>query len=827
MPDNNKDLLPHLFVEGGITTQEYTSPRSGRNKPVNTPERDRFPHAAKLTGQLNALTEIQQQRIIEQKARGIDAFNGIYLRFESTPDFDLKFASLDVRPSGIELCSVKKSGNTHIATVFVPEGKLPIFLRKIQAYANPEKNTPKGHPANREFVESIEAISEAALQALWTDDEALYPIADTEAWWEIWLRRSEEIDYEGVFKEHAPELGIQVSEETIHFLDRTVMLAKATREQLSQSIRLIGAIAEVRSTKDTSAFFVDLGALDQMQWIEDALVRMAHPPDDSPAVCVLDTGLNNAHPLLAPLAADEDIHTYNPVWGTHDANGHGTNMAGTAAFGDLTALLAGDDPIECSHRIESVKIMAAPGSNPDKHLYGAITRDGIAQPEIDQPDRYRVFCMAVTSLDDRDRGRPSSWSAAIDRITSGAEDGKKRLIVLAAGNTDREQRHEYPHSNLTDAIHDPGQSWNALTVGAFTEKNFIDPGVYPGWESIAPIGDLSPSSCTSLDWGNQAWPIKPDIVLEGGNMAINPDNGQADYVDSLDVLSTGHNFQLGGKLLVSFGDTSAATGIASCMAGKLLSEYPDLWPETIRALLVHSAEWTESMKQRFLPLNSKHLKRNLIRYCGYGVPNEQLLYWSTSNSLTLIAQETMQPFDKTPKGVKNRDINIHQLPWPREALEDLGDIEVEMRVTLSYFIEPSPGERGWAKKFKYQSHGLRFDVKRSLETDEEFNQRINKQARDEEDDFEGVPESGEWFLGDQLRRLGNLHSDIWTGSATELANRGYIGVYPVLGWWRERAALERWGNQARYALVVSIRAPESEIDLYTTIQNEITAVVDV
>ena len=131
------------------------------------------------------------------------------------------------------------------------------------------------------------------------------------------------------------------------------------------------------------------------------------------------------------------------------------------------------------------------------------------------------------------------------------------------------------------------------------------------------------------------------------------------------------------------------------------------------------------------------------------------------------------------------------------------------------------------KKFKYQSHGLRFDVKRSLETDEAFNQRINKQMRDEEDGFEAVEETGKWFLGDQLRRLGSLHSDTWTGSASELANRGYIGVYPVLGWWRERAALERWGNQARYTLVVSIRAPETEVDLYTPILNAISTTVEI
>jgi hypothetical protein len=40
-------------------------------------------------------------------------------------------------------------------------------------------------------------------------------------------------------------------------------------------------------------------------------------------------------------------------------------------------------------------------------------------------------------------------------------------------------------------------------------------------------------------------------------------------------------------------------------------------------------------------------------------------------------------------------MHLHQLPWPTEVLEDLGPTQVSMRVTLSYFIEPSPNNIGW------------------------------------------------------------------------------------------------------------------------------------
>ena len=46
-------------------------------------------------------------RTEEQKAFGIYDGLGIYLAFESEPNFPLKFESLDLTASGIELCTVK------------------------------------------------------------------------------------------------------------------------------------------------------------------------------------------------------------------------------------------------------------------------------------------------------------------------------------------------------------------------------------------------------------------------------------------------------------------------------------------------------------------------------------------------------------------------------------------------------------------------------------------------------------------------------------------------------------------------------------------------
>jgi hypothetical protein len=72
-------------------------------------------------------------------------------------------------------------------------------------------------------------------------------------------------------------------------------------------------------------------------------------------------------------------------------------------------------------------------------------------------------------------------------------------------------------------------------------------------------------------------------------------------------------------------------------------------------------------------------------------------------------------------------------------------------------------------------------------------------------------------LGSRARSTGSIHSDIWKGTAVELARRGAIGVFPVGGWWREAKSLNRFNNEARYSLVATIRVPDREIDIYTPV----------
>lgn len=822
MPDEK--TLPHIVVENSLTTEEYVYPPRDLKAKEKLPKRDRQSHAAQLLTSLDEVRSEAKQRKDELAAVALPGKKGVHVEFESEPGFELELKSLEDRRTKIQLVAVrtslKKKQRGQLATVYVPEGKLGILERKIRKYARDD--TKSGRPWHQKLVEKISEIRLATLRSFWTDRDDLLPAEDEAIWWEVWLRDPDKRTLDD-FRFVLSQLGIKVGERSLVFPSTRVLLARGTLRQFATSIEVVDAIAELRRAREVASFFMGLPRLEQRWWVEELLERVQPPPAGSPRICLLDTGVNAGHPLLSVAVGPNDLHAVDPDWGLADHHpwGHGTGMAGLALYGDLTEALEGDHRIDLAARLESVKILPPPPRSNHPDLYGRITEQATYRAEVGESETNRILGMAVTTTDNRNRGRPSSWSAALDKLAHGEEGEPRRLWVVCAGNSNQEDWKRYPDHLETEEIHDPAQAWNVVTVGASTERWRIEETDRDGWRVIAPPGDLSPSTSTSATW-QPRWPLKPDVVAEGGNAALSPTGDQLDSPDSLQLLTTHH--QPSVRLLTPFGDTSAATALVARLASQLQTRYPSFWPETIRALVIHSASWTQAMEQRYGPLRSKGDYERLIRRCGFGVPSLDRALWSANNRLTLIAQETIQPFIRQRKKGKPtnycslKELQVYELPWPVKALRMLGEVEVELRVTLSYFIEPNPSERGYNYRHRYSSHGLRFDVRAATESLVDFRKRLNKAARDEEERSPGTSDTSGWLVGSKARHRGSIHSDIWRGSAVDLASRQHIAVYPVSGWWKERHHMERWRRKTRYALVVSIHAPEIEVDLYTPVQ---------
>jgi hypothetical protein len=541
---------PRISIDGGTC-----SPQQGGGETRLPPVNPAY-HGDSLKKQLDRARQDLKARDAHHDAVAVEARRGVYLEFASAPGFELALHSLEDKRAGVELAATRTRANVTCATVYVPSGQLGYFEKKVEAYLT--ETTPKGNPKNKPLVESIAEIRLAVLEGFWTDDPALFPPAGKAICWEVWMR-GEGDDLLARFREYAHKLQLDIGDQQLRFPDRLVVLAYGTREQMTGSIELLDVIAELRLAKEVPTSFVRMNAIEQEGWAKDLEGRITAPSPAAPAVCIVDTGVNAGHPLLKPAISKRDLHAYDPAWGVQDNDGHGTGMAGIALHGDLAEALLSSSPVALSHRLESVKIIGQGIANPPK-LYGAITAEGVARAEIAAPQRKRAISMAITTTDFRDRGQPSSWSAEIDKLCAGMDDDNRRLFVISAGNVLEEPGMDYRERNESEGIHDPGQAWNAITVGAYTERTRITEPLFNGWSPIARPGELSPSSTTSCIWQSQ-WPLKPEIVMEGGNMALSPDGKMADFTDSLSLLTTHH--QPFVRLFTVTGDTSAATAGAS------------------------------------------------------------------------------------------------------------------------------------------------------------------------------------------------------------------------------------------------------------------------
>jgi hypothetical protein len=789
-------------------------------------------------------------QFVMDRQRGFDLGDGagIAVRFSSFPDVALALDSFDLKSEGIELLNARLlSDGTTIASVWIPEGRLEFFERRILHYL---ESAADGDVAtkHRAQIDAIRDIRSAILEDAWTD-EAPLPEDGRLSRFEVWLstplnasssrrsrRTSVPSDRVARFRQVAAQEGLIVGLHEIQFAERAVLHVIGTTQQIRNSIHLLGQIAELRLAPETAEFFMRERPHEQREWTQSLLGRTSFSSDlSAPHICILDTGCTAAHPLLAGAIGVRDMHSVNAAWGVADEHGHGTQQAGVAIWGDLAIALDSNAPLQIHHRLESVKLLRDDDSNATEHL-APLTAQAVSLPEIAFPLRSRLFSMAVTCTTTTARGKPSAWSAGIDALTSDwiGNGESPRLFVVSGGNVFHHRPGGYLDLNSTTSIEDPAQAWNALSVGALTYKTQILEDGADAYIPLASMGQLSPFSSTSSTWHADR-PFKPDVVFEGGNMG--DDGTLVSEFDSMRLLTT-HHEPSESHFATTFA-TSAATAQASRFAAQVMSKYPDYWPETVRAIMLHSANWTDGLVRQF-PANDSRELINRLRHCGWGEPDVGTALYSGADSLTLIYQGDLQPFHRAPK-VRNArgqftggyptacEMHMHRLPWPAEALQALMNLPVELRITLSYFVEPNPGERGRGNRFSYASHGLRFAVQNPTESRLAFERRINLLAREHgAEDADRAEERG-WLLGMRKRFRGSIHHDRLSCRAVDMAARSYIAVYPVSGWWKTRDAQGRVDRRARYSLVVSLAAPElnNEVDLYSDLEQSIRALVPI
>lgn len=789
------------------------------------PNRERLMHARQVAQMFLEAKEADHQ---SRDAANIEnPRDGYYLKILNQEGCDLALKNIDSRQIG-HLINVRESGesqNKRIETTLYLKGNKQEWLSsKADEYAHQE--TSKHKPKNQNLIETIEYITNAQLEDLWMGDSNNAIPFEQKVWLEVWFFNENKLHCDNQIVNHQrailERIGIEFKDNVLAFPEQIVMTIRANRDDMFKIMAVSGDVIGFAPCPILAGFIVNENDQQQSEWADMIEQDFSYPNETGSYLCIMDSGVNYEHPLLQRIIRQDDCLAAVDAWDIDDRGNHGTLLAGTTIFGDIADYIAGYNDKGCNYRLCSVKLRS-PNMGEEDIEWAEYAQQAVAKIEIQKYDKRLIYCSAVTANEPSIHGNSTSWSSVMDRMA--AEENGQRLFVISGGNVDNWQDWlNYPDSNLVSSIYSPAQAWNVLTVGAYTKKVECLGDNGQLHEVLANRNDLSPFATTSLLWkGRKGSPLKPDIVMEGGNLYKNTDPDprfQLSPHSDLEIISTNGNYEARG-LFDSYSGTSPATALAARLAAIVAAEHPEYWPETIRGLLVQSAQWTDEMENRFQDVEDR------IRVFGYGVPNLQMMRWSVDQGVTFIAQNHIQPFKEGADGPIFNEMHIYNLPWPRETLLNMGELDVKLSVTLSYFIDPAPGRYDNYSAYNYASAGLRFDLNNIDESEEQLRNRISQQVNEEDKRNVVRNNTQRWGIGIKKRTRGSIHKDYINTTAAELASCNKIVVYPVSGWWKNRKKLKCYENMMRYSLIVTLETAETELSLINEIETAISPLVEI
>jgi hypothetical protein len=555
------------------------------------------------------------------------------------------------------------------------------------------------------------------------------------------------------------------------------------------------------------------------------------PADDAPAVCVIDSGIQEEHILISPAIDAATSHCFllghptNDVGDFVEPNGHGTRVAGAVLYGET---VANDGKPQLPFWIQNARVL-----NEDNRLPYPLFPPELIRAVVEKyhhgPRHTRIFNHSINATSYCRVKHMSAWAAEMDLLCALYD----ILIIQAAGNLRPSrippnigilehliQGRTYP-SYLLEAssrVANPAQSLQALTVGSIAYAHFVS----GDWVTFAiNPGDPSAFSRSGLGIWNV---IKPEVVEFGGDAVrtnnVPPDvqgGGQIELACPELVRST----LLPGPL--SSRDepgTSFAAPKVSRIAARLQELLPDEPALLYRALIVQSARWP-TWAQNLLNqlLQTPRDQRDalypqllmVIRTIGYGLPDEDRATGNTDYRSTFITSGH--------KSIKAGEGHIYQVPIPAELRGPVDEYDIRIDVTLSYAAQPRRTRRNLRR---YMSTWVDWKSSRLWEELDSFRDRALKNQETAADLMEGstLP----WTLQTQAdvglvrgvrRNTGTVQKDWAIVKSSDLPDQFCIAVVGHQGWSRDP------DSTASYSLVVTFEILGQEIQIYEPLRTSV------
>jgi hypothetical protein len=548
---------------------------------------------------------------------------------------------------------------------------------------------------------------------------------------------------------------------------------------------------------------VDADALDDD--VQTALVPPVPPDPNAPRVCIVDSGIQEAHPLIAPAVDSASSYSYvGTATDTADyvpQGGHGTKVAGLVLY-----------HADIPHRRENIPVCWVQNAWVLDASNQVPTKMSMSKALAHVVQRYgqpsggtRIFKHSRKSTSVSRRQHMSVWAATMDGLSWNHD----ALFVVSGGNTLRNtitaglESVGYPEL-LFQAAHriaNPAQSLQAITVGAIAQG-----GAEGEWQSI---GRHSwPSSYTRS--GPGIWnSIKPEVVEFAGDWGcIQGTSIRLSCRAELSVPVISSTLYGNPPIGYDVGTSFAAAKVSHILA-RIEAAMPRESSQLYRALLIQSATWPD--------WTNTWPPENTLRSLGYGIPNADRAISNTEHRITFIT--------KGEPRIGRKSVHIYDVRIPPELQNPSEEYDIRIQITLAYKAQPRITRRDIRG---YLSTWLTWRTSGMNEDRQAFLSRVMQQATNVDIDNGASPgEPIQWAIRERQdwgqikgfnRDWSTVQKDWAIVKSHELSDIFSIAVIGHQGW------SSLGDDTVPYALVVSFEAVNEDVAVYSlvSVANEVT-----